>query len=1776
MYLRTIAQIGKLHQRRRWLWRAFPVLMLLALAFGLRAPDVVPPALAQSSIMAPASPEATTGILTLRVVSARTEPNHPGGAVTKGDPITQYKFIINEDNTGFPTQARTPDCSPFLDPPANTVVNPDYPANCQWPSIRAQPGWAPIVTQGDQTILNETTGLNLPPGRYLISVLADGYKIDGAHFTVPLPAPGLVEVQMQPYPLPTATIRIKVFEDNSPTNGQPDIPAEHGLAGFKAYVNDWLGQTSTDVYGNPLCTQYQLGVDGRPILVNGVPIPIPGTGGACVSDANGDIVIPNMGPNRWAVSVVPPDGTDWVQTTTLEGAHDWDTWIQEGATGYDTEFAVAGEPFPFTIFGFVHPKDLPADPTITGEIKGVVAAVKVYVPLNGGLPYQGDIWGGLGGAKIDHVIDSPWIALTSLIQGDTAIYVGQGNPDGSFDIKHVPDGNYLLTYWDEPQNYILDLFQVTVANGQTVDVGTRFLTGWFSRVEGTVFLDNNENGKHDPGEPGVPDFLLVLRRRENTEMDRGSITFTTDPNGHYKFEQAYPLTQWLVLEAYNDRYYTTGITYQADNQPTETTVLGNGVDVGYLPIIGQSGRLDWGVKPYAPDTNGGIVGTVFYDTTRNELDARFSAAEPWQPGIPGLTVNLYATVKDVNGNFVKNADGSYKKGPLLNSTVTETWERPKNCQARDVDGNPVDQQVLPPATGGYDCLEGPLMGIQFQTGFATVDGNYGFTEILNDPQTGNPLAQPQPIPAGDYLVEVVVPNDAYGRPLYKVTKEEDVNVFDGDQFVPQVPPPPCAGALHTVDVAGILPDGPNAVVNPRFAENGGSPYEGMQRPLCDVKLVTLRNGSSVAPSFTFFTDVPIPGRYYGYIVDDLNLSTNPQDILFGEKAGIPNSPIGIYDYSNRLVTMIQSDPNGIFDVLLPSTDTINCPSPSGVCPNLYRLVGNDPGVPGRLNPNYNPQFRTISAIFEVYPGVIIPADLAPTQVGVSIQAPGSQFNYAVSCALDTTTPQLFAVSQPYVMGSGSITITGQGFGATQGGGAVEIDDGHGHKMQLPVQSWTDRQIVVDVPPVEQNPYQMTVTANNGQSTVNGLTLHVLGPNYNPQLFEVGPGKPYATIQSALDDAAAFKKALVVVYPGLPDPNPLYNPRGAYYENIIVHSPVKLQGVGPGGVYPDGTYVPGSIIDGAAFGGDTALAEAWRVKVAGLSWVGNQNIYEGAVIYLLAEKRDQFSGDFRAAIDGFDIRGGDQQGFPNNINQVGGTPTGLPPQAETQGGGIFANSYIRFLQITNNILENNGGAYGGAIRLGTPHLTGKLNNNHNENARILHNRIIANGGTNLAGGIGLFSGASHYEIAFNDICGNFSAEYGGGISHYGYSPKGKIHHNRIYFNRSYDEGGGIMIAGELPADPTTLSPGSGPVDVYANLIQANLANDDGGGLRFLMAGNFRFNVYNNIIVNNVSTHEGGGIALDDAPDVRIYNNTIMKNITTATATTSTGDPAPAGVSTVQNSSLLQATLPPNAPIFSDPVLFNNIFWDNRAGSWDGNGVAGIGLPGDPNPIRLWDLGVADGTGKLSPKYSMLQVDNLPYIIPDASNQIGVDPQVVQTYDTSVAVFPWRTNPAGFVGISLVAVDLPPNLMGDYHITPGSQAVDAGTHNSNGVKAPKRDYDADRRPQCMDVDVGADEVPENLFGDLNGDCVVNVADVQLMVAVWRNVVPQPAGGGVLDTVHRLSSPQSPTATPPPGPPVATPVPEPPTEPKPHDEYDLNGDGIVNIIDIMLVCQAWGSQW
>lgn len=304
-----------------------------------------------------------------------------------------------------------------------------------------------------------------------------------------------------------------------------------------------------------------------------------------------------------------------------------------------------------------------------------------------------------------------------------------------------------------------------------------------------------------------------------------------------------------------------------------------------------------------------------------------------------------------------------------------------------------------------------------------------------------------------------------------------------------------------------------------------------------------------------------------------------------------------------------------------------------------------------------------------------------------------------------------------------------------------------------------------------------------------------------------------------------------------------------------------------------------------------------------------------------------------------------------------------------------------------------------------------------------------------------------------------------------------------FNSSFDEGAGIFVGGEQPVPPGVLTSGSGEVDIYNNLIKGNLANDDGGGIRLLQPLDYRIRIFNNMIVNNVSTDLGGGIALDDASNVVIFNNTIAKNITTATAEDSDGLPRGAGlVSEPHSASFMDYlnTTSPGSPGFSDPVLFNNIFWDNRAGRYDQllnggrGGISGIGdtAAGDTLPPNVMDLEVFASLSLFTPEYC-----SLTQLYAGGSDNIYGDPIFVDEYDTKVTAVAFNMEP-DFKTVKIVTVI--PEPVGDYHITGGSPVIGQGTGQvTRGTEifpAPSEDFDGDSVPQGtppnLRYDIGAD--------------------------------------------------------------------------------------------------------
>jgi parallel beta-helix repeat protein len=316
----------------------------------------------------------------------------------------------------------------------------------------------------------------------------------------------------------------------------------------------------------------------------------------------------------------------------------------------------------------------------------------------------------------------------------------------------------------------------------------------------------------------------------------------------------------------------------------------------------------------------------------------------------------------------------------------------------------------------------------------------------------------------------------------------------------------------------------------------------------------------------------------------------------------------------------------------------------------------------------------------------------------------------------------------------------------------------------------------------------------------------------------------------------------------------------------------------------------------------------------------------------------------------------------------------------------------------------------------------------------------------------------------------------------------IRDNRIMFNSAFDEGGGILVGGELGIGGPNGN-ASGRVDIERNLIEQNLSNDDGGGIEVLNALTSRVEMRNNMVVNNVATDVGGGISLDDSSDVRFVNNTVSRNQTTATAEDSDGQPHGAGLIAHPFTASFD---PPGSDTFPNPVMFNNIFWENRAFTYD---------EGEPNNLLdegVIDLEVVGSSSTFTPRWSMLTV---PHGSPSGSNLVGQAPQFVNPFETLARALPGpTTGPGGAVQIVIEPPDIPPDVPGNYHLQPNSPAIDRGARCSNtafpapagalnpctgaGVAAPSglaSDFDSDYRPQLRTLrvrtpwDIGADELP-----------------------------------------------------------------------------------------------------
>jgi hypothetical protein len=1725
--------------------------------------------------------------LTGRLPAAQAATSCPaaGCAVTvdardfaSGTPLQHFNYIINQDNTRY------------IDPATRQPVDP-------FPKYVTTESNSPIVREGNESLKT----VDLAPGRYLISVRAPDHKMWGKHINLPADAAadGTVNAQIDlteqsdAHPLPLGKIRVFVFQDNAWTNGAPDTE-EGALQGFRVGLEEQThSEVSVDYNNKPLCGGACLTAADGLVTINDLGpatyfIDVHPPDGPCNSDP----------------------GSHWYQTTTIDGGLQLQAGVEEGSDGTGAPGEQLWEPPTNRTaywFGFVCAPTPFATPG-TGEVTGTARNWQGWPPfdvLTLGEPVhdpfvalsdsttdrtvfigQGDAQGNFDIQNVpagtynmaiwDEQLSYIMRTLPVTVTAGQAVEVRDADPKGEVGVGVSRWFGWLdgTVYKDLNNNGQYDAG--VDAPIKFTDMDQRWRDG---SIKESTFTDASGHYEYPTAEGGPLGKWII--------NEQGFARFSAYPGPSAHDEHTGAVTPSCAVDP-----------PAVSANPCVPTDQGGGLLSNQLVTEGHRATVDWGKRDYPAGTPGQIVGITYFATTRNEFDARFQAHEDYEPAVPDVTVYLEGLGTDGLPNTADDV--------ILNRYVTDHWQHPnaaqdppQGCAVRDSNGAPITN--LNPAVGP-NCLETPITGGQTKDG--AFDGGYAFAdycpEAIGGFNSGTGMCADGSDPgthslvAGTYITHVIMPKDTTdaracnpANPsgfqnvtsvkgtipgdgtgcLYRPVKEEDVNVDLGNKFTPALPPPPCTGDVHVIDQSTLVQ---------RSVYFG---HSDAKAPLCDKRLVVLQNGQNANADFNLMTnfntdpngtdpsdaragDVAVPGRIIGLVSNDIYFERNPKSMWYGEPRPIGGIPVGIYarvdtvpnanaPYSSdnwRLLTTVYTSPEGTYEVLLPSTETFNCPIPQGPCPGMYLVKVDDPGTKAHPNPGYNPNLLTATSAWDVWPGQTDQLDTPLDPIsGTGCEDP------AVPAR-----PELLQASKPYVLATDTgsarrITIqadfigtTGTATGVT-GVRATLTDDRSGAVTTLTrsnggIVSWTPGgastpdTIVLNVPALSlaptlsggvlnpafrPGPKQLTITtanANGGVSSVNGITLHVLGTNgtggdtvaYNPPVVNVPApsitGPNAQALQNAIDNAAAG--SLLVLSPGV------------YNENVVAWKPLKIQGRGPGGIIgahellardpedPRG-HVVGSVIDGRYFAQNAAAYDATVGAHGPYAGVDQDHpVLRGADLTLLAQSATAYdltttatsnqAAFAQARVDGLALMTGQGEG----------------------AGGIQLQSYANNTQLTNNVLENNAGIFAGGIAIGAPYsdanpATGVSNHigAHNHSVKVANDRLIGNGGLTRSGGLGIFYGSNEYEVANNIVCANFGVEYGAGVSHWGFSPGGKIHDNQIYYNDSVDSGAGISIQTQLPVGGGSLGDGSGAVDVDRNLLAGNYSGDDGGGIFVLDAFDQAINIRNNIIADNGAADLGGAITLDDSSKVNIVNNTIANNVSTSSSETSDGRPHSAGLASEANDLALwqndpryvaQYPDPATRPDFSNPTaLFNNIFWTNTAYTLSQPGL-GAALVSH-GTIDFEVHGTANNADTFTPRYSdltagdtMLGPDGVLHGAPAGQGNINADPLFVNPIGVTaeLTVSGSRLDPQT-AAVTITGGDPPVGLTSNYHIQPTSPAIDRGVRCSNtpvpanvvacsapAVAAPTGvpgDIDGDFRPMLRSArvttpwDLGADELP-----------------------------------------------------------------------------------------------------
>jgi cyclophilin family peptidyl-prolyl cis-trans isomerase len=371
------------------------------------------------------------------------------------------------------------------------------------------------------------------------------------------------------------------------------------------------GTVFTDTSGSGVLSSGETGIAGQTVFLNNDGSGAPDASNpSTVTDSNGNYSFSDLAAGSYTVDVVPPTGTT-ITTSNLT------VTVTAGGTA---QVLNIGEQPP-SIVGTVF-TDANDNATFdSGDIG--VAGRTVFIDEDGSGSADGT---------------NPQTTTNSVGQ-----FTFSSLAAGSYTVEEVlPTGGTLTTPTQT----------VTVTAGQTT---TGVIFGELPSITGTVFVDLNQNGQFDSGEPGLAGQTVFLNIDGSGAPDADNPSTTTDSNGNYAFGTE-------PAGAYSVEVQLSGnvtVTTSTQSITVTTGQTASGINLGELPSITGMVFTDTAGTGVYQSGDAGVAGrTVFLDNDGS--------------GAPDSS-NPSATT-DANGNyfFLGLAPGSYTVTEVIPSGITLT------------------------------------------------------------------------------------------------------------------------------------------------------------------------------------------------------------------------------------------------------------------------------------------------------------------------------------------------------------------------------------------------------------------------------------------------------------------------------------------------------------------------------------------------------------------------------------------------------------------------------------------------------------------------------------------------------------------------------------------------------------------------------------------------------------------------------------------------------------------------------------------------------------------------------------------------------------------------------------------------------------------------------------------------------------------------------------------------------------------------------------------------